>query len=134
MRRTWIIPLALVFLLCVLTGCQVTQSAFSRTASNAGAAFSAAATTLTYAHTGKLTSAYAQSSFESYQNELSSVDQQLSSQQDTTNTRTVQHLLQLYKPAIQAINSPCLMNSCNWHKQVADLNRASDAFLKAGGQ
>ncbi len=134
MRRSWTVTLALVFLLCVLTGCQLSQSGFSRTASNAGAAFSAASTTLTYAHTGKLTAAYAQSSFESYRNELNNTDQQLSSQRSSTDTHTIQHLLQLYKPAMQAINSPCLADSCDWHQQVADLNRASDAFLKAGSQ
>jgi len=99
----------LLLVLLMTTGCQLTQSAFSRTVGNAGAAFSAASTTLTYAHDGKITSAYAQSSFENYQSELNGLDQQLLSQQGAPDKRTVQHLLDLYRPAMQAINQPCLM-------------------------
>src|SRR5690349_16273025 len=66
----------ILLLLLLLTGCQMTQSGFARTANDAGSAFAAASTTLTYAHTGKLTTAYAQTSFENYQSELSGVDQQ----------------------------------------------------------
>ncbi|GAC1401070.1 MAG: hypothetical protein NVS4B12_15600 [Ktedonobacteraceae bacterium] len=134
MRRTHYPPLSLLFLLFVLTGCQFAQSAFTRTASNAGSAFAAAATTLTYAHTGKLTMAYTKASFESYQSELNGIDQQLPSQQGTPDTRTVQHLLALYKTAMQAINQPCLEATCNWHAQVTALDQASSAFLKASGQ
>src|SRR2546423_13015448 len=72
-------PLLLVLL--TVTGCQLTQSAFSRTVGNAGAVFSAASTTLSYAHEGKITSAYAQASFVNYQSELDGLDQQLPSQQ-----------------------------------------------------
>jgi len=71
-------PLLLVLL--TVTGCQLTQSAFSRTVGNAGAVFSAASTTLSYAHEGKITSAYAQASFVNYQSELDGLDQQLPSQ------------------------------------------------------
>ncbi len=134
MRRTHCLALSLCILLFALTGCQFSQSAFTKTASNAGSAFAAASTTLTYAHTGKLTMAYTKASFESYQSELSGIDQQLPSQHGTPDTRTVQHLLALYKTAMQAVNQPCLETTCNWHAQVAALNQASSAFLKAGGQ
>ncbi len=134
MRKTHYLPLSLCVLLFVLTGCQLTQSAFTKTASNAGSAFAAASTTLTYAHTGKLTMAYTKASFESYQSELSGIDQQLPSQQGSPGTQTVQHLLALYKKAIQAVNQPCLEATCNWHAQVTALNQAANAFLKAGGQ
>lgn len=134
MRRTHCVALSLFFLLFIQTGCRLAQSAFTKTTSNAGAAFAAASTTLTYAHTGKLTVAYTKASFESYQSELSGLDQQLPSQQGSPDTRTVQHLLALYKPAMQAVNQPCLEPTCNWHDQVTALNQASNAFLKAGGQ
>ena len=124
-------PLLLVLL--TVTGCQLTQSAFSRTVGNAGAVFSAASTTLTYAPEGKITSAYAQASFVNYQSELDGLDQQLPSQQGAPDKRTVQHLLDLYRPAIQAVIQPCLEESCHWQAQVAALNRASQAFLMAGG-
>jgi hypothetical protein len=67
--------LLLVFL--AVGGCSFTQPAFVRMADNAGGAFSAAATTLTYVHQGKLSRAYAISSFASYESELSGLDQQL---------------------------------------------------------
>ena len=134
MRKTHYLTLSLCVLLFVLTGCQIAQSAFTKTAGNAGSAFAAASTTLTYAHTGKLTTAYTKASFESYQSELSGIDQQLSTQQGSPDTHTVQHLLDLYKTAMQAINQPCLEATCNWHEQVPALNQASGAFLKAGGQ
>ena len=134
MRKTHYLALSLCVLLFVLTGCQFAQSAFTRTASDAGSALAAASTTLTYAHAGKLTMAYTKASFESYQSELSGIDQQLSAQQGSPDTRTVQHLLALYKTAMQAINQPCLDASCNWHAQITALTQASNAFLKAGGQ
>ena len=134
MRRTHYLTLSLCVLLFALTGCQFTQSAFTKTAGNAGSAFAAASTTLTYAHTGKLTVAYTKASFESYQSELSGIDSQLASQQGSPDTHTVQHLLSLYKVAMQAINQPCLETTCDWHAQVSALNQASSAFLKAGGQ
>ena len=134
MRKTHCLALSLCVLLFVLTGCQFTQSAFTRTASNAGSAFAAASTTLTYAHAGKLTMAYTKASFESYQSELSGIDQQLPSQKGSPDTHTVQRLLALYKTAMQAINQPCLNTTCNWHTQVTALSQAGNAFLKAGGQ
>ena len=134
MRRTHCLALSLCMLLFALTGCQIAQSAFAKTAGNAGAAFAAASTTLTYAHMGKLTIAYTKSSFESYQSELSGIDQQLASQQGSPDPHTTQHLLDLYKTAMQAINQPCLQATCNWQVQVSALNQASSAFLKAGGQ
>lgn len=93
----------------------------------------AALITLTYAHEGKITYAYAASSFVNYRSELDGLDQQLPSQSGAPDARTVQHLIDLYKPAIQAVDSPCLNESCDWRTQVAVMNRASEAFLQAGG-
>jgi hypothetical protein len=124
----------LLGLLILLTACQVTQSAFTRMAGNAGSAFAAASTTITYTHEGRITVAYARSSFENYQSELSGLDQQLSSQQGAPDARTIRHLLALYKSAMQAVNVPCLDQSCDWHAQVAAIDRASKAFQDASGQ
>lgn len=123
----------LSLLLVVMTGCQFTQSGFSRTAGNVGSTFSAASTTLSYAHEGKITYAYARSSFVNFQDQLSGVDQQLSSQGGASDKPTLQHLLSLYSIAMQVVNQPCLQDSCTWRTQVAALNQASQAFLKAGG-
>src|SRR2546429_2135998 len=123
----------LLVVLLTVTGCQLTQSAFSRTVGNAGAAFSAASTTLAYAHEGKITSAYAQSSFVNYQSELNGLDQQLPSQQGAPDKRTVQHLLDLYRPAIQAVIPPCLEESCHWQGHGAGFEPGNPGFLLAGG-
>ena len=96
-------------------------------------AFAAASTTLTYAHEGKITYAYAASSFVNYRGELDGLDQQLPSQSGAPGAGTVQHLLELYKPAIQADDAPCLNDACDWRAQAAALDRASKAFLEAGG-
>ena len=127
------IALLLLVLLMMATGCQLTQPAFTRTAGNAGSAFAAAETTLSYAHEGKITYAYASSSFVNYQSELDGLDQSLPSLQGAPDRHTVRQLLDLYKPAIEAVDAPCLNESCNWRAQVVALNRASKAFLEAGG-
>ena len=133
-RKAIISCFLLIGLLLATTACQFTQSAFSSTVGNAGAAFAAASTTLTYLHEGKITTLYARSTFVNYQSELSGLDQQLPSQPGRPDTHTVQQLLALYRTAMQAVNQPCLNSSCDWHTQVAALDRASKEFLKAGGQ
>src|SRR5947209_14694496 len=125
MRRSYCIDFLLLILLLIVTGCQFTQAAFPRTASNAGSAFAAAATTLAYAHAGKVTYAYAAASFVNYQSELDGLDQMLPAQKGAPDKHTVQHLLALYKVAIQAVDAPCLSNSCDWRTQVDALNRTS---------
>ena len=132
MRRNYRVGFLLLILLLIVTGCQFTQAAFPRMASNAGSAFAAAAVTLAYTHAGKVTYAYAAASFVNYQSELDGLDQTLPSQNGTPDKRTIQHLLALYKVAIQAIDSPCLSNACDWRTQVDALTRTSKAFLEAG--
>ncbi len=126
--------LLLVILLFSTTGCQLAQSAFSKIAGNAGAEFSAAATTLSYVHQGKLTAIYAASNFAGYRSQLDGIDQQIPSLQGIPDSGTLHHLLIVYKSAIQAVDSPCLDRSCNWHSQENALRQASKAFLKAAGQ
>jgi len=123
--------LVLLVLCSLLAACTFTQTAFTRTANNAGSAFSAAEATLTYAHEGKITYSYAASSFVNFQSELSGTDQTLAAQ-GAANTHTLQRLLALFSPAIQVIDAPCLSNMCNWRKQIEILNRARQAFLEAG--
>jgi hypothetical protein len=133
MWRSYCIDFLLLILLLLVTGCQFTQAAFPRMASNAGSAFAAAATTLAYAHEGKVTYAYAAASFVNYQSELDGLDQTLPSQSGVPDKRTVQHLIDLYKVSIKAVDSPCLSNSCDWRIQVDALNRTSKAFLEVAG-
>lgn len=134
MRHYLLFTFLLVVCLCSTTSCQLTQSSFARIAGNAGAEFSAAANTLAYVHQGKLTPLYASSSFAGYQSKLSGIDQQLAAQQGVPDARTLHNLLIVYKPAMQAVNMPCLSNGCDWREQVDALQHASDTFLKAAGQ
>ncbi|HYX50130.1 MAG TPA: hypothetical protein VE843_10335 [Ktedonobacteraceae bacterium] len=125
------IGLILLMSCFLLTACTFTQTAFSRTANNAGSAFAAAEATILYAHQGKITYSYAASSFINYQSELSGTDQTLAAQ-GAADRRTLQRLLALYSPAMQVVDNPCLSTVCNWRKQIEILNRASQAFLEAG--
>jgi hypothetical protein len=125
---------ACVLVLLMTSGCQLTQSAFVQTTSNAGAAFAVAVVTLSDVQEGKLTRAYARSSFLNYQSELQGLDQQLSSQSGTPDLRTVRQLLAVYRPAMLVVKQPCLDVSCDWHAQRSTLEHARDAFLQAGEQ
>ena len=136
-QRRSLFPLGLMVGACVLgllfcCSCQLAQSPFVQTTSNAGAAFSAAVATLSAVHEGKLTTAYARSSFLNYQSELQDLDQQLSSQSGASDQRIVRHLLAVYRPAMLVVKQPCLAVSCNWHVQRSILEQARDAFLQAG--
>jgi hypothetical protein len=134
MKKTgFSLPGLLALLIWTLAGCQFTQSPFALAVSSAGAEFAAAATTLSYVHSGKITAQYARASFVNYRSQLDGLDQQLPSQQGAPGKTTMNHLLALYKVAIRAVDQPCLAVSCNWQAQVAALNRASQAFLKVGG-
>lgn len=124
--------LVLIVLLLLLTGCQFTQTAFANSTGNAGSAFAAAATTLSYAHQGKITFAYARSSFINYQSELSGLDQSLATMNGAPDRQSIQHLLALYQPAMKVVNQPCLATNCDWQAQITTLQQASDAFQKAG--
>jgi len=41
-------------------------------------------------------------------------------------------LLDLYTLATRVVDAPCLSNVCDWRMQDEILNRASQAFLRAG--
>lgn len=119
---------------CLLAGMgcsMLTQSPFARTASDTGATFAAAATTLRYAHEGKLTRAYACASFVNYRSQIGGLDQQLPAQAGAPDAQTVRRLLDLAGPAQQALEQPCLADDCDWRAQVAALQRASEAFRRA---
>lgn len=126
--------LAGVYLLLALTisACSLTQSPFVRMVDGAGGTFSAAATTLTYFHQGKLPRTYTISNFAGYESQLDGLDQQLPAQQGADNRATVKRLLALYRPAMQVVQQPCLESSCDWRGQVTTLERASRAFVEVG--
>lgn len=131
LHRNLTLRTALVLTFLVLTGCSATQSDFARTASDTGSAFAAAATTLAYVHQGKLTGAYARSAFVNYRDELQGTAQQLPGLSGAPGLQTVRRLTRLYAAAERAVTAPCLEGSCDWRAQVAALQHASHAFLKA---
>src|SRR5947207_2541456 len=124
---------SILLVLPLLAGCQLAQPTFARVASDAGSTFSASSTTMTYVHAGKIPVAYASSSFDNYQSQLSGLDQQLPSLQGAPDRRSVSQLLALYTSAMRAVDHPCLVASCGWRTQLTAPDRASQAFLKAGG-
>jgi hypothetical protein len=134
-RRLWRYATSGLFLLLALTmsGCNFTQPPFEQMTDNISGAFSAASTTLTYQHQGRLTRLYTTSSFENYANELNGLDQQLPSQQGAPDRARVQRLISFYQKATQAVENPCLESSCHWQEQVLALNQASKAFQEASG-
>lgn len=123
--------LVLLAAMCMLTGCAWTESGFARTAGEAGSTLAAAATTLRDVREGRLSTAYARSSFAGYQQQLRGLEQQLPTQDGAPSQQAVQRLLALYRPAAQAIAHPCLEGECDWRGQVAALDRASQAFQQA---
>ena len=132
MRATPCAPVCVLLALClVFAGCAATQSDFARQASSAGGEFAAAALTLAGAHQGRLTFAYARGSFVNYQSQLNGLDAQAPGLQGAPNHATVRQLLDLYAPAMRAVEQPCLDTACDWRAQVNALNRASAAFLRA---
>lgn len=134
MRTSWRhMRVGVLLLALVLGGCAFTRPAFSRFAGNTGGELAAAATTLRYLHTGKLTAAYARSSFVNYASQLQGVAQQLQSMTGGPGPGTMHRLTRLYRRAQPAITRPCLGSGCNWRAQVRALQRASDAFVGAGG-
>ena len=128
----WLIS-SLLFCLSALAGCQATQSAFDLTAGNTGASLAAAATMLRYEHEGRVTKLYAQSSFVNFQSQLQGVETQLPSLAGAPSRVEVGKLLRLYRRAAPAVQNPCLEDRCGWRRQLRALQRASDAFVKAGG-
>src|ERR1700686_1042071 len=96
-----------IALLLMTTGCQLIQPSFSITAGNVGSALAASETTLLYAHEGKITYAYATSSFVNFQSELIGADQTLGSSQGTPDASTMRQLLTFYRAAMQVVNAPC---------------------------
>lgn len=126
--------LAGLLLLFLATGCDLAETPFVRETGNAGSAFSAASTLLSYVHTHRVSRAYASSGFANFQSELSGLDQELPKLSGAPSGATIRHLLDLYAPAMRVINNPCLDDGCSWQDQIMNLKNASKGFLEASGQ
>jgi hypothetical protein len=128
------LAVTLVALLVAASGCQFRKSAFANSADEAGSEFAAAAETLSYFHSGKLTRNFAEASFVSYEQALSGTDRRLTSANGAPPEGELAPLLETVKRALAAVITPCLDQSCDWQAQVDDLRAASDALRKAAGE
>src|SRR4051794_17059843 len=124
--------------LCVaLAGCgsteTITQTAFERQASDGASVFSAAATTLRFVHTdpAKMTVEYGAGSMINYDDQASSLPDELPTAQGAPDAATTAQLVSVVQPAIDAIENPCLLPDCDWQSQAKALDDARDALLEA---
>jgi hypothetical protein len=126
------VPIALVVL--ATTGCQLSKSKFAKEAEKAGSEFAAAATTLEYLHTGKLTWAYSKAAFVSYRQVIAGLDDRLRTAEGKPSPSSIQSLLSVAGPAEDALAHPCLDAACDWAGQIAALRAASDTLLTAADE
>src|SRR4051812_5440733 len=124
-------------LFVALAGCgsteTITQTAFQRQASNGASIFSAAGETLRFVHAepAKMTVEYGAGSMINYDDQASSLPDELPTAQGAPDQATVDHLVAVVQPALDAIENPCLLPDCDWQSQTKALDEARDALLKA---
>src|SRR5215218_3256889 len=123
-----------VSLAIVVTGCQMTQSAFVRVTGEAGAEFAAAATTLEYVHEGQLTQPYAQAAFQNYASVVEDADRQIAAAAGAPSQELARRLADLAREAAGVVMDPCFAASCGWRGQVMLLQRTSEALREASGE
>ena len=111
----------------------ITQTAFQRQASDGASIFSAAGETLRFVHAepAKMTVEYGAGSMINYDDQAASLPDELPTAEGAPDEATVDHLVSLVEPAIQAIENPCLLPDCDWQSQAAALDQARDALLEA---
>ncbi len=123
---------ALLVGMWLLAACGASASPFARTSSDVASTLSAAATTLRLEHAGRLTRAYAEASFLNYRDALQGVDSELRSSEGAPGRDVLEELIALYRMADGALSEPCFDERCDWRTQAEVLDRAKDAFQKAG--
>lgn len=127
--------------LCLtLVGCGstqgITQTAFERQASDGASIFSAAGETLRFVHAepAKFTVEYGAGSMINFDDQVSSLPDELPSAQGAPDSAVTDKLLEVVKPAIDAIENPCLLPDCDFDAQTSALDAARDALLAAVGE
>ena len=125
--------LVLLATLALVNGCQSARSPFQRAAGDAAAALAGAATTLRYAHEGRIGTGYARANLASYDRQLDAVERKLAPAAGTLDDTAAQPPLELFRSAPPAVAHPCLDEACDWRGQVEALQRASAALREAGG-
>ena len=111
----------------------ITQTEFERQASDGASIFSAAAVTLSFVHAepADMTVEYGQGSMVNYDDQVSTLPDDLRAAQGAPDQATVDELANLSQAAIDAIQNPCLTPDCDWQSQVVALEAARDALLES---
>jgi hypothetical protein len=125
-------PLLLVLLIAA-SGCSLTQTEFAQRTDEAAAVMAGAATVLAFAHEQRITGAYARATLASYAPQLEGLDRELAGLKGAPDPAAVRQLVELSRPAREAVDQPCLDEACDWRGQVEALRRAVEAFKQASG-
>ena len=138
MRRAGRLPLTLAFgfLVAIAVGCsgqQITESPFTRSATEGASLVSAASETLSRVHgePPTLTVEYGQGAFINYHELLLPIPESLAGLQGAPDQATVDQLLDLLNQSVAALAAPCLMPDCEWQSQVQTFDETKDALLAA---
>lgn len=137
-RRRMLVRFGVSAVLAVaLTGCgsttQITQTPYQRAVSDGASIMSAAGETLRSVHgdPARMTVEYAAGSMINYDDQVSSVPDELPTLDGAPDAGSVEQLTAVLRPAIDAIENPCLVADCQWQPQASALDSARDALLKA---
>jgi hypothetical protein len=135
-EAVWCLGLAQLALAVVLAGgCAApagwTETPFAREASSGASSFSAAATLLDAAHTGRLTNAYVRGAFVNLAESVDGLDRRLSELEGRPDAAAVQRLTAQYRMARAALDGPCIDAGCDWRAQVDTLEAAASALSQA---
>jgi hypothetical protein len=125
--------LVLLVVAVALVACAGGGPGFQQVASSTGSELFAAATTVEYAHTGRLPVAFARSAFDGYRSSLQDAERQLRTAAGAPGGGRLEALLAVYRPAWRAVQQPCLQGGCDWRGQVRALREAGDALDRASG-
>jgi hypothetical protein len=132
LRMGFTAALSMALVGCGATG-TITQTAFQRQASDGASIFSAAGETLRFVHAqpAKMTVEYGTGSMINYEDQASSLPDELPTAEGAPDGATVDHLVSLVEPAVEVIENPCLLPDCDWQSQTIVLDQARDALLEA---
>lgn len=108
-----------------------TETPFQQAAGDAVSAYSAAATTLGYAHDDRLSREYGVGSLELYREAVSGVETELPSLAGAPSADDVDRLVQAAGAARSVLEDPCLEASCDWRTQLQTLEATVKAFEDA---
>lgn len=127
--------LATALVSCLLSGCvATTQTPFERTATGAAGTLAAAAQTLRLHQQGRLTTAYARSSFVSFGESLAGVGDELPTLDGAPPRDAAVRLATQLRSVEPILRSACLASSgCDESAQARQLESVRDSLLEASG-